>query len=263
MIMLIMFAAFQINKAWGDLAVLVTLGILAIYMRRYGYSRPALVVGFVLANGIETNLYQTVNFYGYEVFLRPIFLVLLAMAAISTWIGLRMIKMQRREAQLSNMPLGKGQLAFLAIIGVFSIAVVTMAQDLMFLSRIFPTTVGAVAIVCTAVLFFQMLRKTEGPNPVLYDEELIGEPDPDKPRPESQLLWFIAIMAIAYVVGFFLAIDIFIAGFLKLRTRLSLPVIAVMAASGLAALAAMSHLLHLDYPRGLLQYWIKLPWPLS
>src|SRR3546814_5585077 len=78
MIMLIMFAAFQSQKAWGDLYAVVLLGIMAFYMRRYGYSRPALVVGYVLANGIETNLYQTVNFYGLDVFTRPIFLVLLA-----------------------------------------------------------------------------------------------------------------------------------------------------------------------------------------
>ena len=174
-----------------------------------------------------------------------------------------MIKVQKSEAQRLRMPLGAGQLAFLAIIGLFAVAIVGFSQDLMFLSRIFPTTVGTIAIVCTAALFYQMLRKTDGPNPARYDEELIGEPDPEKSSPESQLLWFIAIMAIAYVVGFFLAIGIFIAAFLKLRTRLSLLKIAVMAGAGLAVLAIMGHVLHLDYPRGLLQYWFHLPWPLS
>src|SRR3546814_13330217 len=47
MIMLIMFAAFQSQKAWGDIFEVVLLGIVAFYMRRYGSSRPALVVGFV------------------------------------------------------------------------------------------------------------------------------------------------------------------------------------------------------------------------
>src|SRR3546814_5684878 len=76
MIMLIMFAAFQSQKAWGDILAVVLLAIVAFYMRRYGYSRPALVVGFVLAAGIETNLYQTLNFSVLDVFTRPIFLVL-------------------------------------------------------------------------------------------------------------------------------------------------------------------------------------------
>jgi hypothetical protein len=36
-----------------------------------------------------------------------------------------------------------------------------------------------------------------------------------------------------------------------------------MTAGGLAVLAFMGHMLHLDYPRGLLQDWVDLPWPLS
>src|SRR3546814_10646946 len=95
MIMLIMFAAFQSQKAWGDLYAVVLLGIMAFYMRRYGYSRPALVVGYVLANGIETNLYQTVNFYGLDVFTRPIFLVLLALAVLCVYFGMKLIKSQK------------------------------------------------------------------------------------------------------------------------------------------------------------------------
>jgi hypothetical protein len=161
------------------------------------------------------------------------------------------------------MPLGAGQVAFLTLFGVFSLAILVFAQDLMFLGRIFPTAIGIVGMVCTVALFSQMLRKTEGPNAARYDEELIGEPDPDRPRPEGQILWFVALMAIGAVVGFFLSIGIFIAAFLKLRTRLSTLTIAIMAGSGLGALTLIGHLLHLDYPRGLLQYWFDLPWPLS
>ena len=263
MIMLIMFAAFQSSKAWGDLFALTLLGIMAIYMRRYGYSRPALVVGFVLAQGIETNLYQTVNFYGLEVFMRPIFLVLIAMAAASTWIGLKMVQMQKRETILAHMPLGIGQLVFLGLIIVFAAGIVVLAQDLMFLGRIFPTVVGSVALVTAGALLFQMLRNTDGPNPARFDEELVGGEDVEKAAPERQILWFIVLMAIGAVVGFFLSIGIFIAAFLKLRTRLPLHTIAIMTASGLGVLALMGHLLHLDYPRGLLQYWFDLPWPLS
>ena len=263
MIMLIMFAAFQSSKAWGDLFALTLLGIVAIYMRRYGYSRPALVVGFVLSGSIENNLFQTLSFYGAEVFLRPIFLVLVAMAVASTWVGLRMVKMQKREANLLHMPLGAGQVIFLGLFAVFSLAVIFFAQDLMFRGSIFPTVVGTIALVTAGALGFQMLRKTDGPNAARYDEELIGGEDAKKSTPERQILWFVALMAIGAVVGFFLSIGIFIAAFLKLRTRLPLLTIAIMTGCGLGVLALMGHLLHLDYPRGLLQYWFDMPWPLS
>jgi TctA family transporter len=263
MIMLILFAAYQTTKGWGDLIALILLGIMAFYMRRYGYSRPALVVGFVLANGIETNLYQTVNFYGLDVFLRPIFLVLLAMAAASVWFGLKLVKAQQRDAQLPEMPLGAGQIAFLALFTVFAAGIVIFAQDLLFLGRIFPTVVGSVALVTAAALFYQMLRKTDGPNAARYDDELIGEKDPDKSSPEAQLTWFLAILAMTWLVGFFIAIGLFLAIFLRVRTELSNLRIAIMTACGLAVLAFVGHMIHLDYPRGLLQQWIELPWPLS
>src|SRR3546814_14484235 len=81
-------------------------------MRRYGYSRPALVVGFVLADGIETNLYQSVNFYGLDVFTRPIFLVLLALAGICVHYGMTRIKAQHQAANMAHMRLGPGETIF-------------------------------------------------------------------------------------------------------------------------------------------------------
>src|SRR3546814_20725423 len=75
-------------------------------MRRYGYSRPALVVGFVLADGIATNLCQIVNFYGLDVFTRPIFLVLLALAGICVYYGMKLTKAQKQEANMALLRLG-------------------------------------------------------------------------------------------------------------------------------------------------------------
>src|SRR3546814_14362720 len=97
MIMLIMFAAFQSQKAWGDIFAVVLLGIVAFYMRRYGYSRPALVVGFVLADGIETNLYQTLNFYGPDVFPRPLLLWRLVLTGTCVNSGKKPEKSQNQD----------------------------------------------------------------------------------------------------------------------------------------------------------------------
>ena len=263
MIMLILFAGYQTNKTWGDLVALILLGIAAFYMRRYGYSRPALVVGYVLANGIETNLYQTVSFYGFAVFQRPLFLVLLAAAVLSTWYGMRLIKAQKREQQLPRMPLGVGQVVFLALLVVFAAGIVVKGQDLMFLGSIFPTAVGSVALLTAALLFYHMLRETDGPNPARYDDEVVNNQDSDKSPPERQLMWFLFILGLSALIGFFLSIGVFIASFLRLRTKLSNLRIAILTACGLAVLAAVGHLIHLDYPRGLLQGWVDLPWPLS
>lgn len=262
MIMLIMFAAFQSQKAWGDLYAVVLLGIMAFYMRRYGYSRPALVVGYVLADGIETNLYQTVNFYGLDVFTRPIFLVLLALAVICLYFGMKLIKAQKQEAELVHIPLGGGQLAFLAFIAAFAAGIFIFSQDLLFLSRILPMTIGTVTLLVAAALLYHMLRKTEGPNPARFDDELIGE-NATKAPPEHQLLWFLGLIGVGMVVGFFLAIGLFLVTFLKVRTELSNRTIAIMTACGLGVLAFVGYVLRLNYPAGVLQYWFDLPWPLA
>jgi hypothetical protein len=262
MIMLVLFAAFQSQKNWGDLVAVILLGIMAFYMRRYGYSRPALVVGYVLANGIETNLYQTVNFYGLDVVTRPLFLVLFAVAAASAYFGMRLIKMQKKEAQLVHMPLGAGQVIFLGLYAVFAAGILIFAQDLLFLGRIFPTVVGIVTLIVAAALLFHMLRGTEGPNPARFDDELLRD-NQDKAPPEHQLLWFLGILGVGLLVGFFLSVGLFLVTFLKVRTSLPNRTIAIMAACGLGVLAFVGYALRLDYPAGLLQYWFDLPWPLS
>src|SRR3546814_10452574 len=63
--------------------------------------------------------------------------------------------------------------------------------------------------VCSSDLLYHMTRKTEGPNPARFDDELVGE-NATKAPPEHQLLWFVGLIVTALLVGFFLAIGLFI-----------------------------------------------------
>src|SRR5690606_10386544 len=103
---------------------------------------------------------------------------------------------------------------------------------------------------------------TEGPNLARFDDELVGD-NADKSPPEHQLAWFLGLIVGGLLVGFFLAIGIFIAVFLKVRTQLSNLKIAILTGSGLGVLAFVGHVLRLDYPEGLLQSLVQLPWPLG
>src|SRR3546814_8712886 len=78
-----------------------------------------------------------------------------------------------------------------------------------------------------------------------------------KAPPEHQLLWFVGLIVTALLVGFFLAIGLFIATFLKVRTELPNRTIAIMTACGLGVLAFVGYVLRLDYPAGLLQYVVR------
>jgi len=47
------FACFQSKQSLWDLAALVGVGIVGIYMKRFGWPRPAFLIGFVLADQAE------------------------------------------------------------------------------------------------------------------------------------------------------------------------------------------------------------------
>ena len=65
--------------------MLLIFGIIGIFMKRFGWSRPAFLIGFVLATQAESYLNMSVQFYGWEMFLRPGVLIILALSLISMY----------------------------------------------------------------------------------------------------------------------------------------------------------------------------------
>ena len=51
--MLISFAAFQSGQNFEDLLALFVIGLIGIFLRRFDWSRPAFLIGFVLSNPVE------------------------------------------------------------------------------------------------------------------------------------------------------------------------------------------------------------------
>ena len=49
MFVLIFFAAFQATRDWDDLIALFVMGTLGMFMKRFGWARPALLIGYFLA----------------------------------------------------------------------------------------------------------------------------------------------------------------------------------------------------------------------
>src|SRR3546814_17335573 len=123
---------------------------------------------------------------------------------------MKLIKAQKQEANMAHMPLGAGQIIFLGLIAAFAVFVFAFSMDLQFLSRILPMTLGTVTLLVAAALLYHMTRKTEGPNPARFDDELVGE-NATKAPPEHQLLWSVGLIVTALLVGFFLAIGLFLA----------------------------------------------------
>jgi TctA family transporter len=65
-----------------NFAVVMVFGLLGLVMKTYGYSRPALILGFVLGALCENYTLLSVKIYGPLFFFRPIPLLLFAITAV-------------------------------------------------------------------------------------------------------------------------------------------------------------------------------------
>lgn len=74
--------AYSASRSWGDIVTLLLFGILGWTMKRLKWPRPPIILGFVLGELIERNLFVTFRIYGFEWLLRPIVIVVILLAAI-------------------------------------------------------------------------------------------------------------------------------------------------------------------------------------
>lgn len=70
-------SVYFINESYFDLLCLYFFSVLGIFLKKEGWSRPALLLGFVLSNNIEKYFYQAVEIYGFEMFTRPMTLFII------------------------------------------------------------------------------------------------------------------------------------------------------------------------------------------
>jgi putative tricarboxylic transport membrane protein len=87
----IFIGAYQGSESWGDLYSLVIFGALGWAMKRLGWPRPPLILGFVLGNIFERYFFISSEIYGAGWLLRPVVLVVLAAAL---WVVLPALRTQ-------------------------------------------------------------------------------------------------------------------------------------------------------------------------
>jgi putative tricarboxylic transport membrane protein len=97
----VLMGAFSVNRDPIDLLVVVIFGIIGYLMRRFGYPRPAMILGLVLGGLMETYLYRSMASYGFSWLARPSVIVLLSLAAISFLLTMRARLKSSPKAQAS------------------------------------------------------------------------------------------------------------------------------------------------------------------
>jgi TctA family transporter len=270
--MMISFAAFQSRQSLGDLIALFSVGLLGIFLRRFDWSRPAFLIGFVLSNQAEnfSNMANQVagakfrrSFEtGFDYIASPIVLVILALTVVSIIIGVRQAKQILPEGEV---PVGRKRapLIFLLVVTAYLMVawVDAMMIDLMS-DKIFPVTISSITLVCCLLLLIRMMRAPETDD--IFADRAAGGDDAEAAHGLwSTLSWFAGLLLLSSLLGFILALSIFFVAFFRVRAGLGWARVLMLSAAGIGFISAMAGWLHRDFPPGLLQEFVKLPWPLG
>lgn len=271
--MIISFAAFQSRQSIMDLVALFAIGFLGIMMRRFDWSRPAFLIGFVLASPAERYTNQAYQIAasrfrrgfdeGIEYIFSPIVVILVIITILSVVVGLRQAKNIMAEGEV-NSGGKRAPLNFLLVItGYIAVAYTnaSLIPDFARMDRVFPVFVATVALICSAALLIQMRIRPET-HPLFADREK-SEADDNTHGLWETLAWFAALLVGTALVGFILSLAIFLVSFIRHRVGKSWVFAVIYAACGIAFICAMAWTLNRDFPPGLLQNFIKLPWPLT
>jgi hypothetical protein len=195
-----------------------TVGCLVGAMRRFGFSRPAFLIGFVLQQNLEKSLYQTAQLYSLTEFQsRPIVLILLVVVLVilGTSIKQQMTETPDNTDEIASLRQTRPvQVILPATLTLFFAAALWMVRDLQPLGRMFPMLAGGFGLLACAVILLQQGR---GAPSALEDSHVTG------PRYSVSFVhtaaWLVAAVLSIACFGFFAGAALFMAAFLLVEAR--------------------------------------------
>ncbi len=272
--MIIAFADFQSGQDLMDLVALFAIGLLGIMMRRFDWSRPAFLIGFVLSTPVENYSNNATQIAGVKFrqgmeaglsyVMSPIVLILLVITVLWIVIGLRQAKNIMAEGEVPSGGKRAPLMFLFAVIGFVGYALYDAASipDYAAVDRVFPMFVAIVSMVSCFVLLIQMMLTAET-HALFADRESADEAKENTYGLWSTLAWFAALLVLTSLFGFIIALAVFLFSFLRVRAGLAAIGAATYTAVGIGFMCFMAWSLKRDFPAGLLQGVVDLPWPLT
>ncbi|NRA55585.1 MAG: tripartite tricarboxylate transporter permease [Gammaproteobacteria bacterium] len=268
MIMVIFFAAFQATRDLGDLMALLGIGVLGVLMKRFGWPRPAFLIGFVLAGGMETYLYQAIQFDGIGFLLKPGVLIIGALIVLSIFFAARhAIKESKESAEheateprrlkatnLQPQVYFAGAVSFVFAYGLYD------AFQQSFLGGVFPAVVCGLMLLLSLVIVFKLVNN-QVDDAVNFDNEVEAGYVNNLSITGlwHYVYWLCGLVAGCFLIGYVFSISVFFVLFLLIKARASITRTLVLTTSALTFLLTLSHVMVLELPTGYLQEAINFP----
>ena len=263
--------AFQGQKAWGDLYILVAAGIVGFVMKRLGWPRPPVILGFVLGALVERYMFIYVRRYDADWIFHPMVAILLLLSLYMVFAptinGLVKRVRGRPEGRLQLgwfINASRWDVGFTAVVFALFAYGVTSAQSWAPSARLFPVVIGWIGVLAVTCLLVGMCIRRVGGEAVAAGlhmdtvEEFKGlDPSTVAIRAVIFFAWCLGYLALSAIIGMLPAMAIFVFGFLYWTGREGLQTSLLMTASVVTLSYGLFHwILIVPWPEALLGEWL-------
>ena len=191
-------------------------------MKRFGWPRPALLIGYVLAPQAETFFYQALQFNGWGFLIRPGVLIIGALTLASVYFGLK----NRVDdtgptgdaiGHLTQQPQSPDRIRA-GDHGVLCRRALGCARVIRCWGRSFRLGLASIGVVFGVILLVHLWRGHED-HPAFFDYEIVGDHVGNEGNSWfwTGPAWIAALVAATAMVGFYISMIAFFVAFLRLR----------------------------------------------
>lgn len=227
---IVMIAAFQGTRSWGDLYSLLFFGAVGWIMKRLEWPRPPMVLGFVIGGIFERYLFISTELYGDRWMLRP---VVIGIGVLIVWALYRPMRQtainlwrEFRRLDPSRLRFGPGAIFTAAVIGVIVAALVT-SSGWPRAEQLVPRTACWAALVAAGL---NLVTEVFGADQPAVGPSARGEthgasgghalaPSVVRRRAFEYFAWLGGFVALVVAVGFVPAIPLFVVCYMGLGFR--------------------------------------------
>ena len=263
MIVLIFFATFNINRDWYDFIGLLGFGLIGITFKAFGWSRPALLIGFFLSTKVELLSYQTQAVYGLTFLTRPVSIILIVLCFGTILLLLRQkFKQNYSSSALKNK---KNQIYYVLILLVLPLLMISLISSLDYRASLYPISLCVVSILLLTIIFFVKIIDYNNHHLLKYSfvkfvNMNIYEQNSGFNNQFFYYFSFIGYLIMNFIVGFPIASVIFINAFIIFHDKRDYKISIIISFVLLVILWFLSYLLTLQFPNGLIGLLIDMPW---
>ena len=265
LVVLIFFATFNNGRDWLDFVALMLFGAVGVVFKTFGWSRPALLIGFFLSSKIELLSYQVSAAYGLSFLYRTgsIILIVLALGTIALLLRQKMSPVRRAAVTEQRK-----QALFTCLVALLPISMILQVVNLDFRASIYPIALsGALLALLATIAVLQVMRQAPAMDDIISRNAALRVMSQNIFESEGtlfdQLRAFTLIpvfLGLVFVLGFPIAAVALINGFILLHDRSKYLISITVSAAVLIILWTLSGVLTLQYPAGIIADFIPLPW---